>query len=202
MKVTRKISVIFLTVGCALSQATKPPATGTPLGLKDTRITVRLLSAINNKTSQKGDRFSAEVIAPESLQGAALEGDVESVKRARGSDKAEISLLFTTIAVGDVSHPIRATLKDVSNSRGLKDVDEAGRAIANSMIKVEAATIGVAVGGALGDVVGGRERAAMYGGASAVDRLIFATTLTTTGNGVEFAPGSQFVLDVSDQTQR
>lgn len=203
MKIHRKISTILVTAASTLFLMAQSPAAGT-LGLKDAEMTVKLLSPISTKTSQKGDQFSAQVITPEKYQGTALEGKVQSVTRAHGSEKAEISFAFETITVGGVTHPIQAELKDVTNSHGVKNVDEEGRAIgtSSSKKKVAGAAIGAGVGGILGGALGGARGAAIGAGAGAGAGLLFAIKFTTSGTDMEFAPGSQFVLDVSDRGQR
>ena len=204
MKTYGRVSVIVLAAGCVLSLGAQSTSAGTPLGLQNVQTTVKLLSPISTKTSQKGDQFTAQVMTPEKLQGTAMEGHIQSVKRAHGSDKAEIAFAFETITVQGVSHPIQADLKDVTNSHGVKNVDDEGRAIgtSSSKKKVEGAAVGAAVGGLLGAKFGGGKGAAIGAGAGAGAGLLFAVKFTTSGTDMEFAPGSQFVMDVSDRGQR
>jgi outer membrane lipoprotein SlyB len=86
----------------------------------------------------------------------------------------------------------------------VKNVDEGGRAIgtSSSKKKLGGAAIGAGVGGILGGALGGGTGAAIGAGAGAGAGLLFAVKFTTSGTDMEFAPGSQFVLDVSDRPQR
>ncbi|WP_263352912.1 hypothetical protein [Acidicapsa acidisoli] len=188
----------------AVAQNTQQPRVGSPLGLKDFEMTVRLLSPISTKTSHKGDKFSAQVLTPNGFRNAVIEGHINSVKRAAKQDKAEISFAFETITLSGVAHFIRADLKEVSNSSGVKNVDEEGRAIGKSSKKkaIESAAVASAAGGILGAVLGGGRGAAIGSTTGAVAGLLFAIKFTTSGSDMEFAPGSQFVLDVSDRQQR
>ena len=167
-------------------------------------MSVRLLSPISTKTSQKGDRFSAQVLKPNGFANAVIEGHINSVKRAAKRDKAEISFAFETITFHGVAYLIRADLKDVANSSGVKNVDEEGRAIGKSSKKkaVESAAVASAVGGILGGVLAGGRGAAIGSTAGAAAGLLFAIKFTTSGSDMEFAPGSQFVLDVSDRQRQ
>jgi hypothetical protein len=184
------------------AQATSPQPP--PLGLKNIEMSVKLLSPISTKTSKAGDKFSAQVLTPESYGGAIIEGHIASIKTAKNRDKAEISFQFETLTFRGATHPIQADLKEVANSQGVKNVDEEGRAIGKSSKKkaLESALIGSAVGGILGGVLGGGKGAAIGAAAGAGAGLLFAIKFTTSGSQMEFAPGSTFTLDVSDRGQR
>jgi hypothetical protein len=165
-------------------------------------MTVRLLSPISTKTSHAGDRFSAQILTPETLQDQVIEGRISSLRMAQKRNKAEISFAFESIIIKGVSHPIQADLKEVTNSHGLKNVDEEGRAIGASSKKkaVESAAIGSALGALIGGLQGGAKGAAIGAGAGAAVGVVFAVKFTTSGSDIEFAPGSQLVLDVSDRS--
>jgi hypothetical protein len=175
-----------------------------PLGLKNTEMSVKLLSPISTKTSRAGDRFSAQVLGPSAYEGAFMEGRIGSIKAAKHSGKAEISFQFETLTFQNATHSIQADLKEVANSQGVKDVDEEGRAIGKSSNKkaLESALIGSALGGILGAAMGGAKGAAVGAGAGAGAGLLFAIKFTTSGLQMEFAPGSTFTLNVSDRAQR
>jgi hypothetical protein len=175
-----------------------------PLGLRNTEMSVKLLSPISTKTSQPRDKFSAQVMVPDLYSGAVLEGHIASIKTAKKRDKAEISFQFETLTFRGVTYPIQADLKEVANSQGVKNVDEEGRAIGKSSNKkaLESALIGSAVGGILGAAMGGAKGAAAGAGVGAGAGLLFAVKFTTSGSQMEFAPGSMLTLLVSDRAPR
>lgn len=192
---------ILLATACPMAQNNTPPPEPPPaLGLKNVEMSVKLLSPISTKTSQKGDSFTAQVLAPDQYKDAIFEGHIEALRQAKKRDKAQISFRFETITFRGLTHPIQADLKDVSNSQGVKNVDEENRVIGKSSHKkqVEAALLGSALGGLLGASQGGGKGAAVGAAAGAGAGLLFAVTFTTSGADMEFAPGSQFTLDVSD----
>jgi hypothetical protein len=196
--------VVFLTTPFAMAQNTQTQRPPAPLGLKDVEMTVKLMSPISTKTSQRGDRFSAQVMAPELYKDAVIEGHINTIKKPKKRDKAEVSFAFEAITVRGATHPVQADLKEIANSQGVKDVDEEGRAIGKSSKKkaVESALIGSAVGALLGGVVAGGKGAAAGAGAGAAAGLLIGITFTTSGSDMEFAPGSRFTLLVSDRSQR
>lgn len=85
--------------------------------------------------SKAGDRFSAQVLAPDTYDGAIIEGRIASIKAAKNRDKAEIAFQFETLTFQNATHRIQADLKEVANSQGVKNVDEEGRAIGKSPTK-------------------------------------------------------------------
>lgn len=198
------VALILLLSGSQLTVAQNEQSTVQPLGLKDVEMTVRLLSPISTKTSHKGDKFSAQVITPETYKDAAIEGHINDIKKAERSEKAEISFAFETITASGTTHAVQADLKDVTNSRGVKSVDEEGRAIGKTSVKkkIGAAAAGGGAGGLLGGRLGGAKGAAIGAGAGAAAGLLFAINFTTDGTDMEFAPGSQFVLVVSDRERQ
>lgn len=200
------VALTFLLISgqMATAQNGQPAAAPPALGLKDAEMTVRLLSPISTKTSQKGDKFSAQVLTPESLKDSVVEGHINDVRKAEKRDKSQISFAFETITASDTTHPIQADLKDVTNSRGVKSVDEEGRAIGKTSVKksVGAAAAGGAAGGFLGAKLGGTKGAVIGAGAGAAAGYLFAINFTTDGTDMEFSPGSQFQLVVSDREKQ
>jgi hypothetical protein len=196
-------SFTFLTTAWTVGQV-NGAAQVSPLGLKNTEMVVRLMSPISTKTSQKGEKFTAQVISPQPFAGSFVEGRIASIKAAKNREKAEVSFQFETLTVQNVAHPIEADLKEVANSQGVKDVDDEGHAIGKSSKKkaLESALIGSAIGGILGGAMGGAKGAAVGAGAGAGAGLLFAIKFTTSGSQIEFAPGSTLTLDVSDPAPR
>ncbi len=171
-----------------------------PLGLHDTTFTAKLLSPLSTKTSQRGDTFSVEVISPGEYEGSIIEGRVNNVKKAKKQKKAEISFAFETLTFKGRTYPIQADLKDVANSKGVKEVDDEGHAIGKTSNKKK--ILGTLAGGGLGALLGGLaaggKGAAAGATIGAAAGFAIAIGLTTSGTDVEFAPGSTFTLLVSD----
>lgn len=206
MKLTACAAALFTTLGM-MAQETPPkqppPQPPPPLGLKNVEMSVKLMSPISTKTSKVGDKFTAQVLTPEAYNTAFIEGHISTIKEAKNREKAEISFQFDTLTFQGLTHPIQADLKDFANSKGVKLVDEEGRAIGTSSKKkaVESALIGSAIGGITGGALAGGKGAAMGAGAGAAAGLLFAIKFTTSGDQIEFSPGSTFNLDVSDHRQ-
>lgn len=192
--------IMFVAQAFAISGIAQVPAAAN-LGLKDAEFVVRLNSPISTKGSQKGDAFSAQVLSPAQYATGVVESHIRDVKTAKKRNKAQISFAFETITLNGETHMIKADLKDVSNSKGVKRVDEEGRAIGTSSNKkkVVGALAGAGLGAAIGALAGGASGAATGGAIGAGAGLLLAVGLTTSGANVEFAPGSQFTLAVSDR---
>src|SRR5207247_2130161 len=65
-------------------------------------VVAKLLSPISTKTSKIGDRFTALVESPASLNGGTLEGQITKLKapaRGIGKGKPEIEFQFETLTV-------------------------------------------------------------------------------------------------------
>lgn len=194
--------VIAFFTSVAMMAQNKPPQQPPPrLGFKNVEMSVRLMSPISTKTSRAGEKFTAQVLTPDAYHDAFIEGRIASIKTAKNRGKAEISFQFETLTFKGVTHPIQADLKEVTNSKGVKRVDEEGFAIGTTSKKkaLESALIGSAIGGIIGGALGGGKGAALGAGAGAGAGLLFAIKFTTSGSQIEFAPGSTFVLDVSDR---
>ena len=172
-----------------------------PLGLNEQIFTVSLLSPISTKNAKESDQIVARVSAPVQFEGAVIEGRVQKVTKAKSGDKAEIRFSFQTLTWRGQVYPIRAELTDVSNSKGVKNVDEEGVAVGKSSNKgrIIATLLGSAAGAAIGGAAAGGKGAAVGAGAGAAAGLLIGIKFTARGPNIEFAPGSQFILKVSDR---
>src|SRR5262249_7524423 len=94
----------------------------------DTELRLKLNSAIDTRTSRRGDRFTALVISPSDYDGATIEGHIANVQRSgRVSGKTELSLAFDSIVFQDgTRRPIDAQLQRVIRTEAVKKVDEEG----------------------------------------------------------------------------
>ncbi|MGA8088694.1 MAG: hypothetical protein WCA10_15545 [Terracidiphilus sp.] len=108
--------------------------------------------------------------------------------------------VFDTLTFNGRTARISTVLKDVSNSKGVKNVDEEGRVIGKSSNKKRAGAAlgGAFVGALVGGLRGGGSGAAAGAAIGAGVGLAAAITLTSTGTDIEFRPGSHFSIEVSD----
>jgi hypothetical protein len=174
-------------------------------GLHNVEFVVKLLSPINTSTARAGDAFTASVDTPSEYRGAAIEGRITKLRKAkRAGGKAEVQFQFETLTYNSRTGRISAELHSVVNSKGMKNVDEEGRIIGKTSKKkrIGATVGGAALGGIIGAVAGGASGAAIGAAAGAAGGLMVGVTMTTSGSNIEFGPGSIFTLRVSDASNR
>ena len=198
--------LLFITLLLVLVTASAP-AQVQPLGLKHATFVVKLTSPISTNTSSPGDTFAALVESPSEYQGAVFVGRITKLKKPKkgvGKGKAEIAFQFDALTAQGNTHPVIADLKDVTNSKGIKSVDEEGQVIGKTSNKkrVGAAAAGAGLGVLIGALGGGAQGAAIGGAAGLAAGIAIGLKMTTTGSQLEFLPGSHFTLDVSDRTHK
>lgn len=141
----------------------------------DTQLRLRLLDPIETKKARVGDIFTAEVISPESYQGARIEGHIATLnKSGRVSGKTELGLAFDSITLEDGRKGrLDAQLESIIESEKVKKVDEEGTIESGSRTKDSQVRggIGAAAGAIIGGIVGGAKGAVIgliLGGAAGV----------------------------------
>lgn len=200
--------LLFAAFACGIAITSRLPAQSpASFGLKHSSFVVKLLSPISTKTSNEGDMFTAVVESPSEYQGAVVEGKIMKLKKPKkgvGKGKAEIAFEFDSMTVNGRTGSLTADLKDVTNSKGVKSVDEEGRVIGktSNMKRVGAAAAGAGLGMLVGALAGGAKGAAVGGAAGLGLGLAVGLRMTTTGSDLEFLPGSHFTLDVSDRAPK
>jgi hypothetical protein len=201
--------LLLIVLGVAATLSAQPPvASGTEaFGLEHASFLVKLLSPISTKTSREGDTFTVTVEEPAQYQGASMEGKItklDSPKRGIGGGKAQVAFEFDTLTFNSRTAPVTVELKDVQNSKGVKAVDEEGHVIGTTSNKKRAFSTlaGGAAGAGIGAIAGGASGAAKGGAIGAAAGLALGLTMTTAGSDLEFLPGSQFRLDVSDRARQ
>jgi hypothetical protein len=201
LRLDRFVGISVLTISLVLIVPCLAAPQSPRLGAKDLAVTATLLSAINTKTASQNDKFVARVSSPPALEGAVIEGVIKRVKRSKNNQRAEVLFEFQTLTLRRVTYPIRADLTGATNSKGIENVDEEGRAIARSSSKsrILATILGTAAGAAVGGAAGGGKGAAIGAGAGAAAGLLIGIKFTAHGPDIEFAPGSQFSLVLSDR---
>jgi hypothetical protein len=156
-------------------QATQPRDAG-PIDIPgDTRLQIRLNSAIGTKISRVGDRFTAVVTSPANYEGATVEGHIATLTQSgRVSGRTEIGFAFDTITLQDGrSAQLNAELERVIESETVRKVDEEGNVQTGSRSKDSQVRggAGAAAGAIIGGILGGGKGAvlgAVLGGAAGV----------------------------------
>jgi hypothetical protein len=139
-----------------------------------TVLMVTFEQALSSASSQVGDRFSARVVEPVSVNGreaiatgSMISGRVVSVERpARFGDLAQLNLEFTSLRVGSgVESPISASFRGEGEAQSTKDAVIIGGAAAGGAVlgKVlgddsESTVLGALIGGAIGTGIAARNR--------------------------------------------
>ena len=203
MRLIYGVAVVLL-AKVALAQGPAPNSPG--FGLQNAKFVVKLLSPISTKTGRQGDTFTGSVEEPAQFQGGIMEGRITVLKRPQKGvhkGKAEIRFRFERLTFANQTALLRAELKDVKNSQGVRKVDDEGRVIGMSSQKKRAlTTLAMAsLGAGIGAAVGGATGAAAGGASGAAVGLLIGLKMTTSGSDIEFRPGSTFTLSVSDLRQ-
>ena len=167
----------------------------------NTEFRVKLLAALSTETNRKGDKITAQVLAPEQFAGAMMEGEVkESKSGGKINGRSVLNFTFQNVVTKDgASIPVASEVKSLVNSKGKANVDEEGRVVEkkSSVGKVAAVT---GAGALIGAIAGGAKGAAIGAGAGAAASLILIQ-VATKGANVTFAPGSEVFLSVRERKQ-
>lgn len=181
-----------------------PPITTTILSgpLHNVQFRVRLTSPISSESSEKGTPVHASVLAPPQYSGSTMDGVVTKAGRGGlipGMRHAELLFTFHRLRTpSGTSRNIDSRVVSFSNSRGEPGRDEEGQKVdhANGAKKI----IFAAAAGAVIGAVAGRSKTATAAGAGAgAGAGLVLTQLSGKGKVMSFAPGSTFVIRVSDR---
>jgi hypothetical protein len=169
--------------------------------IKDEVFVAKLLSPLSASKNKKGDKFTLQVLQPDSYAGAIVEAEVSKAKASgKVSGKSEFLFSFNSLTPKNgKTIPIVADLTEVSNSKGLAQIDDEGHAIGKSATKKKLLSIlGLGAAGAvIGRAVGGGSGAAEGAAIGAAVGMTIA--FSTSGPDIKFEPGSQFRLLVNNQ---
>lgn len=186
----KTIIATTMLAACAFGQQTINP---------HTEFKVKLLAPLSTDTNKKGDKVTAQVVAPAQYAGATMEGEVkESKSGGKVKGTSVLTLGFSALFPKQGNKiDVSADVKSFVNSKGKAGVDEEGRVVEkkNQLGKVAVAT---GAGALIGAIAGGGKGAAIGAGVGAGASLIFVQ-MATKGPNVTFAPGSELILDVSER---
>lgn len=165
----------------------------------NTEFRVKLLAPLSTETNRKGDKITAQILAPDQFAGAMMEGEVkESKSGGKVTGRSVLNFTFQSIIPKDgATIPVSSEVRGFVNSKGKADVDEEGRVVEKKSNVGKLA--GVAGAGALiGGIAGGAKGAAIGAGAGAVVGLV-VILVAVKGANVTFAPGSEITLSVRER---
>ena len=166
----------------------------------NTEFRVKLLAPLSTETNKKGDKITAQVVAPAEFAGGTMEGEVkESKSGGKISGKSVLNFTFQTVVMGGKTIPVSSEIKSFVNSKGKANVDEEGRIIEKKS-NVGKAAAATGVGALIGGIAGGAKGAAIGAGVGAVGSLVLIQ-VAAKGANVSFAPGSEVVLAVRERRQ-
>lgn len=189
-------SFLILALGVLLA-GTLSTARDVPAFAKDTEFRVRLTAPISTETNQKGDKISAEVVAPAEFAGATMEGEIREAKSGnRFKGKSTLLFTFHTLAAEEGEPvPVTADVKGFTNSQGKADVDEEGNIIEkkNNLGKL---AIGSGAGALVGGLLGGGKGAALGAGIGAGASMLLVQ-LGAKAPNIRFDAGSEILLTVN-----
>lgn len=171
----------------------------------ETELMVELLGDLNTENAKEGDKFQAQIVSPNEINGAIIEGRITKVQKpGRIKKRSELSFTFDRIILTDNRWSnFNAILLQVMPIKGdnISKVDVEGTiegqsSLKGDLIKVGAATgtgavVGAVVGGPVGAAVGAGVGAGFGVGAVVVER----------GKNVNLTKGQQLKIKSVYETQ-
>lgn len=171
----------------------------------ETELMIELLGDLNTESAKEGDKFQAQIVSPNEINGAIIEGRITKVmKPGRIKKRSELSFTFDRIILTDNRWSnFNAILLQVMPIKGdnISKVDiegtiEGQSSLKGDLIKVGAATgtgavVGAVVGGPVGAAVGAGIGAGFGVGAVVVER----------GKNVNLTKGQQLKIKSVYETQ-
>jgi hypothetical protein len=158
----------------------------------------RLLNPISTSTSSEGDQFQAKV-ENGPYRGQILTGTIK--KLSKGKRNVELELEFTKLNGKPI--PMKLDLAFISNSRGVKGVDDENNRIEGQSSKKKTAiitAIGAEVGAGFGKLIGKSGKATAIGaGGGAGAAYLLSVKVISRAKDIELSPGSQLTLRESER---
>jgi hypothetical protein len=188
---------IGLTFGCFGMWLVVSSLTLAAQTIPESDFRVKLLGPLSTKTSQKGDKITAQVLSPQDFKGDIMEGKVTEVKSSgKMKGQAVLNFTFETVHHAGQNWSVQSSVKSVTNSKGQPDVDEEGRVVKKTN-NIGKAALGTGLGALIGGIAGGAKGAAIGAGVGAAASIVMIQ-MTVKGNAVDFAPGTELMLSVKE----
>jgi hypothetical protein len=171
------------------------PPDSEPAPAPDTMV-ARLLNPIRTSTSSEGDQFQAK-LENGPYRGQILTGAIKKLSKSK--KKAELELELTKLNGEPI--PMKLELASISNSQGVKGVDDENNRIEGQSSKRKIAivtAIGTGVGVGFGKLVGKSGNAAAIG-AGGGGAYLLSVKLSSRSKDIELNPGSQLTLRASER---
>ncbi len=128
-----KIILVLATTLCAsyaFGQAAPRPDPATVIASQNSSMLVKMTSAENTTTSKPGDPVTGELIDPNTLRGATVEGKIDR------ADHDVLAFSFDVLHIDGKTFPIQSKLVSITSSAGNE-----GRDDLNQRIRIEGAGI-------------------------------------------------------------
>ena len=203
-KSTFFVTAVFLLLTLTLTLAAPAPGADPVLGSAGI-YEVRLTGPISSDSTPNAP-IAAQVITPQNLAGAMLEGKILKASSSGVlKKKSELSFKFDTLYFNNQKYGIDGRVVSYYNSKGEKDRDEEGF-IVKSSDPAKNALIGAGIGAGLGALIGNqtsksgnKSKDTMKGagaGAAVGVAAGLALAMTAKAPKIQFDTGSKFDLDV------
>jgi hypothetical protein len=177
-------------------------AQGQPVKIEKQTFRVQLNNGLGTATSHVNDEVTAVVMEPQDYLGWQMIGKIKKLTPAkRGSNKpAALEFEFESLARDRANMvPVRADVVEVTNSKGIKGVDDEGNIVGHtsSKKKVAGGVLGAMAGAGVGYAAGGAAGAAIGGIAGAAAGYALVKMTTKAGQDIRFEKGANFALEVT-----
>jgi hypothetical protein len=188
--------------GVRIPTDTPPPIVTPPPSHRSTSSTpgfvvARLLTPINTRTNQDGDSFSA-IVENGRYRGQTLTGTIK--KLTKNKRNAEIQLDFKKLDGRPI--PVKLDLVSVTNSKGVKGVDDENHIVgksSNTKVALVTAT-GAVVGAVLGKALGlSKKLITVTSVLSAGGGYLLSMKVMSRAQAIELNPGSRLTLRESSR---
>jgi hypothetical protein len=188
---------ILLVYATLVSGDPKPPK------IEKQTFTVSLTNGLGTATSKEKDQVTATVLEPQEYLGWDMIGEIGKLKPAKrgGHGAAELEFHMDKLVKETTIIPVQADLIGMTNSKGVKDVDEEGNVIGRTSGKKKAggAILGGVLGAGVGYATGGAAGAGVGAAAGALGGYFLVKMTTKSGDDIRFEKGSHLTLQVSSK---
>jgi hypothetical protein len=158
-----------------------------------TEFRIKLTGPLSTQANRKGDKLAAQVISPKAFAGATLEGELtECNGKGLFHRSSVLKFTFKKLHTKSGMVPIVSDVKLFSNSKGKSNVDDQGSGVERTSEKLAAAeTVAKSTDAKVSNAT---TKTAVDVSTAASEIIV---QMSSKEKHISFAPGSEFVLDVS-----